>query len=480
MIFSSITFLVFFTIVFSLMLILNSSAVKDKISARTIKNVRHIILLIASYIFYGWWDWRFCFLMFFMTSVAYYCAKQIKKQKLTRLHTAVSFVIPLLVLAIFKYFNFFTQSFCFVFGIEGFNTLNIILPAGISFYTFQSMSYTIDVIRNKIPAHSFLDVSLYISFFPQLVAGPIVRAENFMPQLKASPAITMKGFCEGIQIFAFGLFKKIVIADHLSLFVDDVFSNPVVFSSPTIILAIISYSIQIYFDFSGYSDMAIGSAKCLGYHFNRNFNMPYISKNVSEFWKRWHISLSSWLQEYLYIPLGGNRKGVARTYINLITTMTLGGLWHGAKWTFVIWGFLHGILLCLHKAFKAIKRPNSKSSALSSAVSILSTYIFVCIGWVFFRAETIQEALIIIKKLFIWQDGITQIYSWSVLGIIIIIISYSVAFFKSKKNNSNTINGFYPVLDLNKFSSLVIFFVFTGLIIALAFTGSNPFIYFQF
>lgn len=480
MIFSSVTFFIFFTVVFSLMLILNSLAVKNKANAQLIKNVRHVILLIASYIFYGWWDWRFCFLMCFMTIVAYYCAKQIENQNLTKLHIAVSIVTPLLVLAIFKYFNFFTQSFCSLFGIEGFNTLNIILPVGISFYTFQSMSYTIDVMRKKISAHSFLDVALYISFFPQLVAGPIVRAEDFMPQLKSSPAITIKNFCEGIQIFAFGLFKKIVIADHLSLFVDDVFSNPTIFSSPTIILAIISYSIQIYFDFSGYSDMAIGTAKCLGYHFNRNFNMPYISRNVSEFWKRWHISLSSWLQEYLYIPLGGNRKGVVRTYINLMTTMLLGGLWHGAKWTFVIWGFLHGAFLCLHKAFRAIKKSEHSTSVISSAISILFTYILVCIGWVFFRAETVQDAFIVIKKLFIWQDGITQIYSWSVVAILIIIISYSIAVFKSKKHSSKYINGFYPVLDLNKFSSLVIFFVFIGLIIALAFTGSNPFIYFQF
>jgi alginate O-acetyltransferase complex protein AlgI len=238
-------------------------------------------------------------------------------------------------------------------GIERVGSLPIILPVGISFYTFQSLSYTIDVYRKKIVAEKdFLKLALYISFFPQLVAGPIVRASDFLPQLEEHRNVSLHNFKIGIQIGIFGLFKKVVIADWLSVFVDDVFSTPNAFHAMSILLAVIAYAIQIYFDFSGYSDMAIGCAKCLGYDFARNFNMPYISRNISEFWRRWHISLSSWLKEYVYIPMGGNRKGICRTYIHNMVTMLLGGLWHGADWTFVAWGGVHGIALCIHKVYR--------------------------------------------------------------------------------------------------------------------------------
>jgi alginate O-acetyltransferase complex protein AlgI len=304
-------------------------------------------------VFYGWWDWRFCLLMLLLTIVAYISAIQISKLPKTRLYIILGVAVPLVVLGIFKYFNFFVSSFMQIFGIRNVGSLNIILPIGISFYTFQSLSYIIDVYRRNIDAEkNFIKLALYIAFFPQLVAGPIVRASDFLPQLDEERNINFNNFKIGIQIFVFGLFKKIVIADWLSVFVDDVFRTPNVFHAISLILAIIAYSIQIYFDFSGYSDMAIGCAKCLGYDFVRNFNLPYISRNITEFWRRWHISLSSWLKEYLYIPLGGNRKGPIRTYVNNMLTMLLGGLWHGADLTFLAWGGAHGIALCVHKTYK--------------------------------------------------------------------------------------------------------------------------------
>jgi alginate O-acetyltransferase complex protein AlgI len=343
MTFSSVSFFVFFAIVILAMLI-------TKISIFSRQRTRHTILLIASYIFYGWWDWRFCFLMLVLTTVAYISAVQITKRLKNKLYIIVGVVVPLAILGIFKYFNFFISSFTQLFSIHSIGSLNIILPVGISFYTFQSLSYTIDVYRKKIGVENdFIKLALYIAFFPQLVAGPIVRASDFLPQLNEERNITLNNFRTGIQIFVFGLFKKIVLADWLSVFVDDVFRAPNAFHALSLILAVIAYSMQIYFDFSGYSDMAVGCAKCLGYDFIRNFNVPYISRNITEFWRRWHISLSSWLKEYLYIPLGGNRKGNTRTYINNMLTMLLGGLWHGANWTFLAWGGAHGIALCLKK-----------------------------------------------------------------------------------------------------------------------------------
>ena len=478
MTFSSLTFLVFFAIVYLLILTFNNKKICKKTDDKKLLKIKHIILLIASYIFYGWWDYRFCFLMIALTATAWLCAKQINANKSKRLFTFIGVTVPLLVLAFFKYFNFFIESFTHLFSINTPNALNIILPVGISFYTFQSMSYTIDVLRGSTKSYSFTDVALYVSFFPQLVAGPIVKASEFMPQLEANHKLKLSDFSQGIQIFTFGLFKKLVMADNLSVFVDDVFEKPLAFSSFTVILAVISYSIQIYCDFSGYSDMAIGVARCLGYHFNRNFNMPYISRNVTEFWKRWHISLSTWLQEYLYIPLGGNRKGKVRRYINLILTMVLGGLWHGANYTFVIWGFLHGFALCAHKIFLSFRK--KKTTVIGSAISVISTYIFVCICWIFFRAESADIAIDIIRHIFAWNSGITQIYSWSVICILIVIAASLIAIFKAHKNCSNTINGFYPILNLDKIPSLALFFTVILLILCLAYTNANPFIYFQF
>ena len=480
MVFSSITFIVFFCIVASVMAITKLGFLRQRFEEHSLRKFRHLFLLAASYVFYGWWDWRFCFLMFALTYVAYISAKNIEENgKNVKLFKFIGIVIPLIILGIFKYFNFFVDSFCDLFGITGYTTLNIILPVGISFYTFQSMSYTIDVIRKCIPSANFVEVALYISFFPQLVAGPIVKAQDFIPQLKEDRNISLRNLEVGLQIFLMGLFKKIVIADQLSLFVDQVFEKPAAFHSISVILAVVAYSIQIYFDFSGYSDMAIGSAKCLGYDFNRNFNIPYISKNVSEFWKRWHISLSTWLQEYLYIPLGGNRKGKARTYINLLATMVIGGLWHGASWNFVLWGALHGTALCIHKMFKAMCK-NRRNSRTQNLISILATYIFVCVCWVPFRSTDILTTFEIIKRMFVWHSGIVHIYFWVVVAIAVVLMGTLAAVIRAKKQGESVVTGFYPIFNLEKFSSLILLFVFMGIILIFAYTNSNPFIYFQF
>ena len=479
MVFSSIEFLTFFAVVFVALCFLESKPIVKKFTEPRIRKIKHIFLLIASYVFYGWWDWRFCFLMLLLTFIAYISAKKVSEEQHANFFKFLGVAFPLVILGFFKYFNFFLESFSLAFGIENLGTLNIILPVGISFYTFQSMSYTIDVIRKDIKSENFLKVALYVAFFPQLVAGPVVKASEFIPQLDEGRRITKENVIKGVQIFVFGLFKKVVFADHLSVFVDDVFSKPEAFHSFSVILAVISYSIQIYFDFSGYSDMAVGCAKCIGYDFSRNFNMPYISKNPSEFWKRWHISLSTWLQQYLYISLGGNRKGAARTYVNLLITMVLGGLWHGASWNFVLWGTFHGLLLCVHKIFRKIRK-NKQGNAFSNMLSIIGTYIMVCLGWVLFRAEDFSTAFAVYKQMFIWDKGILQIYSWAIVSIVVVFVATLIAVISAKKKNENIISGFYPMLNPQKMSHQVIFITALGLLIVLAYTGNNPFIYFQF
>lgn len=478
MAFNSIAFLCFFTLVSFLLLLtnLNLKIKKDKILL-----IRHIILLASSYVFYGWWNWKCTILMFGLTYIAYWTSLKVDKTN-NKIYLAIGIVFPLLILGVFKYFNFFVDSFAYVFGIDKTGSLNIILPVGISFYTFQSMSYTIDVYRKQIDGEkSFIKVALYIAFFPQLVAGPIVKAKEFIYQLYEDRNIGWENFKEGIQIFAFGLFKKIVIADNISACVDAVFGMPEKYHAISVIMAVIGYSIQIYCDFSGYSDMAIGTAKALGYDLSRNFNMPYISKNISAFWKRWHISLSTWLQEYLYISLGGNRKGEIRTYVNLLLTMLIGGLWHGASWTFVVWGALHGVALCVHKLWMKFTGhgKNYKGTIIGNICSTILTYIFVAFCWIFFRAENFEISKAVIWGIVRWQDGIMYISSWVILAIVCVVIATLVACIRSYIKNTG-FQGFYLTVNLENVFGLVLLFVFFGICFALAYTGSNPFIYFQF
>lgn len=480
MVFSSLTFVIFFTLVCALMALTNVERIKAALPC-PVGELRHTILLLASYVFYGWWNWKCCFLMLGLTAVAYLCARAYDSSR-KKSYVVTGVVTPLVILGIFKYFNFFVDSFCTAFGIGHGSSLNILLPVGISFYTFQSLSYTIDVYRGRIAAEKrFKNVALYIAFFPQLVAGPIVKAGEYIPQLYEDRNISLANLRQGIQAFALGLFKKVVIADNISTFVDAVYETPAEFHAVTVILAVAAYSVQIYCDFSGYSDMAVGCAKCLGYDLARNFNLPYISRNVTEFWKRWHISLSTWLMEYLYIPLGGNRKGTVRRYINLMLTMLIGGLWHGAAWTFVAWGGLHGLALCVHKIFlKATQGREQGKNPFTASLSVLATFCFVSLCWVFFRAGDFGTAMKIFAAIFTWQQGVIHMSSWAILGLACLALAMAAAAVRSKKLGSPVIEGFYPQADLNSIPGLILFFVFVGLTLGLAYTGENPFIYFQF
>ena len=480
MVFNSLTFVFFFSIVFLLLLILQIKTIQEK-PGKTSQTIKKIILLLGSYIFYGWWDWRFAFLMLALTVVAYICSLR-SSQTQGKWYAYISFIAPLIILCFFKYFNFFVDTFATAFGIERVNTLNIILPVGISFYTFQSLSYSIDVYRGKIRAErNFINLSLYIAFFPQLVAGPIVKASDFIPQLYEDRKINFDSFEQGISLFVFGLFKKIVLADNLALCVDSIFGAPTQYHAVSLIFAVIAYSIQIYCDFSGYSDMAIGCAKCLGYDLQKNFNLPYISQNVSEFWKRWHISLSTWLQEYLYIPLGGNRCGKIKTYINLFITMVLGGLWHGASWTFVAWGAIHGVALCIHKAWISVrsKDASSQKNIVSKVFSVFFTYVFVSFCWIFFRAETFAAAGSIVRGILCWQEGIMFVGTWTIVSMSIVGIATIIPFVRAVKTNSKP-EGYYPRFSLTSISGLTALFATVGIALVLAYTGNSPFIYFQF
>ena len=363
------------------------------------QNARTVLLLVASYLFYMSWNWKYAGIMLFSTALDYYLGLLMAGQERPdrrKLLVVVSVATNLAVLGVFKYFNFFmdvTAQAVTLFGSQidlSFLHHRLLLPVGISFYTFQSLSYTIDVYRREIqPERNFLKFALFVSFFPQLVAGPIVRARDFLPQLQREPDISDDRIHTGFSLIFRGLFKKVIIADMLAgLGVDAVFADPGAFSSITLLFALYGYAFQIYCDFSGYTDIAIGSARILGYNLTVNFNRPYLAENIRDFWARWHISLSTWLRDYLYIPLGGNRGTRGRVRFNLIMTMLLGGLWHGAALNFVIWGLWHGVLLVAARGID--KRANARSS-WSRVWNRFATFHLVLFGWLLFRVESMEQ-----------------------------------------------------------------------------------------
>ncbi len=466
MLFNSIPFIIFFAVVMSAQFIFKN------------QRIRRIILLVASYFFYGYWDWRFLSLILLSTCVDYYAGSKIYKtedKKKRKRYLLISLVTNLGLLGFFKYFNFFIESANSVFGAFGLNlsTLNIILPVGISFYTFQTLSYTIDIYRHRLkPTSSFLNFAVFVAFFPQLVAGPIVRAKEFLPQIERGVKFDRKEIQDGLQIFIFGMIKKVLIADRLAFFVDKVFDAPVVFNSLTVWLSVIAYSIQIYCDFSGYSDMAIGLAKCMGFDLPINFKMPYVARNITEFWRRWHITLSTWLRDYLYIPLGGNKKGEVKTYINLMITMLLGGLWHGASWNFVIWGGIHGAGLAVHKFILKKRTKLENKNRIITGLSMLFTYMFVITCWVFFRSQSLETSMVVLKKMYLdFAPAIEWLYTPLLFIIPIVIISHIVGQLNGEK---------YPIVDIRKaLNQYIILFILFGLFF-LAPVNPAPFIYFQF
>ena len=363
---------------------------------------QNVFLLLASYFFYGWWDYRFLLLMIASTTLDFFLANSIQgsqTQSRRRNLLIVSLVVNFSVLGVFKYFNFFTDSFNHLLGILGlgasFPWLRIILPPGISFYTFQEVAYVTDVYRGKIPASkSFVDYALFISLFPHLIAGPIQRPGHLLPQVQQERFFRSDRFFDGILLILSGLFRKCVIADNCALLANAVFSGGLgPRSLPLLAIGAYAFAWQIYGDFSGYSDIARGSAQLLGFHFMVNFRQPYLASSFREFWHRWHISLSTWLRDYLYIPLGGSADPGYKTYRNLLYTMLLGGLWHGANWTFVVWGGLHGTALAIERKLADAKRFATTALSASGAwPKRIALFHVICLGWIFFRASSLGEA----------------------------------------------------------------------------------------
>ncbi|MCA9671208.1 MAG: MBOAT family protein [Myxococcales bacterium] len=393
--------------------------------------LRMLVLLAASYIFYGFWDWRYLALIVGSSALDYYVGAAIansdEERRRKRL-LLVSLVGNLGLLAAFKYFNFFAdsaQALLSQLGVEIARAhLDVALPVGISFYTFQSMSYTIDIYRRELqPAQNPLNFLVFVAFFPQLVAGPIVRAREFLPQLESEPAIDRGTAGRAFFLIAIGLVKKNVIADLLAVnLVDRVFDTPLRYTSLEQLMGVYGYAFQIYCDFSAYTDIAMGSALLFGLKLPQNFDSPYRAASLREFWHRWHISLSSWLRDYLYIPLGGSHKSSARTYVNLTATMLLGGLWHGADWKFVIWGALHGLGLAFTRAFQRLRPEAKPLGGVARVLAMIVTFHFVCLAWIFFRAKSFDHAWQLLGGLFTFSGGAANITPliWTMLGLALV------------------------------------------------------------
>jgi alginate O-acetyltransferase complex protein AlgI len=404
MLFCSQQFLIFFLVVFAAYWALPR------------QHWRVYLLCGASFYFYASWNKWLAVIIFLSTFMDYCVALAMDQTESVfrrRVLLGVSLVANLSLLVYFKYMNFFLGSVGDALNAVGASAhmplLEVILPIGISFYTFEAINYTVDVYRRKVPAErNLFHFLLFITFFPHLIAGPIVRARDFLPQIRRPKHWDWLRMQLGMQLFLIGLVKKIVIADRMAIFADPIFADPHKYSTFATWIGVLAYAIQIYCDFSGYTDMALGTAHMLGYKLARNFNMPYIAVNVSDFWRRWHISLSTWLRDYLFIPLGGSRGTTWIVCRNLMITMALGGLWHGAAWTFVIWGVLHGFFLIVHRGFQAFceKRPRLDwllQTVPGTALRIGFTFLCVCVGWVFFRATSFASAVVILKHMAIFQ-----------------------------------------------------------------------------
>lgn len=469
MLFNSIDFAIFLPIVFALFWTVG----------RLGANVQNWILLVASYVFYGFWDWRFLGLLAFSSAFDYFVGAELHKQTDKRKRKTffwASVAVNLILLGFFKYYNFFADSFVNAFSFFGqqvsLGSLQVLLPVGISFYTFQSMSYAFDIYRRELePVKSIVPFMTFVAFFPHMVAGPIQRASFFLPQFLTHKKFDYALASKGLKLMLFGFFMKVAIADRLSLYVDAVYGNVDLHTGWSQLLATFFFAFQIYGDFAGYSLIAIGCAWLFGFHMSPNFNRPYFSGSFREFWSRWHISLSTWFKDYLYIPLGGNRGTKARTYANLFATFVISGLWHGANWTFVVWGALHG-------AYQIAERTLSEmlKIKLPKIVSIPLVFALTCLAWVFFRAATVQDAFHIVGTVFTHLGssihiGDIGILAFSVMGVLLLILI-------------EIMHEYYPnVTLLNhrlapvRYATIVAMLVF---IISLGVFDGSQFIYFQF
>jgi alginate O-acetyltransferase complex protein AlgI len=474
MIFTSFEYIAFFAVVLAL-----RAATRDFRKEKT-------LLLAASYLFYMSWSIP-CALLIAGTSVVDYLVGlglgRIEEPRRRKGLLVVSIAANLGVLAFFKYTNFLADNASGLLALLGIKAphwhYDILLPAGISFFTFQSMTYTIETYRrNLAPCHSPRDFLLFVAFFPQLLAGPINRAKDLLPQFASRVRASALDFEQGLAQFGLGAVKKLAISDQLAPTVDLVFASPASYDGLTLLLGAVGYAIQIYCDFSGYSDMAIGSARMMGFRFMENFKMPYSSLSITEFWQRWHISLSTWFRDYLYIPLGGNRRGHSRTYLNLLLTMLLCGLWHGASWNFVFWGGLHGVGLTVHRAWKAWKPLPlpSNQPALAIPLALLSrslTLGLVLVGWVFFRAASWDSACVFLRRMFTQAGDGVRVVPPQLLPILLAIILVHLLIGKDR-NWAVEIPERPILVRVMGYSVLALALVCFGA------TDSAPFIYFQF
>lgn len=479
MLFNSLEFLIFFIIIYCLY-----SFCRHK--------QQNIILLVASCIFYAVWDLRFLFLIFISIIVDYFCGLKIyesEDDKERKRFLLLSIFVNLSILGFLKYFNFFADNLRILLSLLGVDlhrtSFNVILPIGISFYMFKTMSYTFDIYRKEIkPTKNFLDYALFVIYFPQILAGPIMRAKVLLPQIISSRKITLDNIYEGCYLIFWGLFQKLFIADNLAKIIDPVFANHSQQSGAMVLAVIYAYSFQIFCDFAGYSNIANGLNRCMGFDAMLNFNLPYFSTNPKEFWQRWHISLSTWLRDYLYIPLGGNRKTRLATYRNLLFTMFLGGLWHGASWTFVIWGIYHGILLIMHRIFtpffKKIRFISFSKEGLIEKIWMCLKIIFffhlVCFGWLIFRAASLSQACDMMRAVFMNFNFINDTgFKFSGLKIIFYIwVLLVVQIFEFRTNDLQF------MLKTRTATRATFYYLCFYLILFFGAIGGKEFIYFQF
>jgi len=461
---------------------------------------RWVLLLLASYYFYMCWKPEYIFLILLSTIIDYYCGLKMgscQNNSDKKPFLLISLITNLGLLFSFKYFNFFSDSIRYAFN--QFNIFyelpyfNVLLPVGISFYTFQTLSYTIDIYRGDKEPESHLGIfALYVSFFPQLVAGPIERSTRLLPQFKQINEFDYLRLKNGFLLMLWGLFKKIVIADRLAVVVNTVYNTPTNYEGIVLIIATIFFAFQIYCDFSAYSDIAIGASKIMGYDLMKNFNRPYFSKSISEFWRRWHISLGSWFRDYLYFSLGGNKGGKYKWYKNIMIVFLISGLWHGANWNFVIWGGLHGFYMLLSLLFKNVKSniyyllKIKKEMFFIKLIQVITTFILVDFAWIFFRANTFSDSIYIVKNLFIINLGVLYDKSLHNLGLdekdlylsILLILFLIIVQFKQRKVNiidtisSKPVYIRWPIYLIGIYSIIVFGYYGQG--------NSSQFIYFQF
>jgi alginate O-acetyltransferase complex protein AlgI len=476
MLFNSIEYLLFLPTIILLYWIVFKKALKPQ----------NLLLLISSYIFYGWWDWRFLSLIFLSTVVDYFVGFKIhdsQDNKIRKSYLWVSILFNLGLLGFFKYFNFFIDSWIDLLGSFGYEqksvwTLNVILPVGISFYTFQTMSYSLDIYYKKLkPTKDFISFASFVSFFPQLVAGPIERASNLLPQILTKRVFKYEQGVQGLRLILWGMFKKVVIADSLAPHVDIIFHNYSVYDGGILLLGLIYFSFQIYCDFSGYSDIAIGTAKLFGIELMSNFKFPYFSRDIGEFWRRWHISLSSWFRDYLYIPLGGSKGGKWISIKNIFIVFIVSGFWHGSNWTFIMWGLFHSLLyiplFLIGKNRQYTTNIVSENNWLPSIKELFQmgiTYLFTMVAWVFFRSESVSDG-------FNYLIGMVSKFSipGSKRSGLVFVLFLVVCDWTMRKNERNPMN--YNNTIIRYF-----FYLFIGYLIIsyFKFIDLSQFIYFQF